>query len=72
MTDTYCATDELRFIDDLSAASKMTIREHFAISIFRALVQEGNFNTHQAVYLAQDLINTLNSVQMPKQTPNVT
>jgi len=35
-------------------------------------VQEGNFNTHQAVYLAQDLINTLNSVQMPKQTPNVT
>jgi len=55
----------LRAIDGFSMAQSLTIREHFAINIFAAMVQNGNHNTHQAVYLAQDLINVLNSVTPP-------
>jgi hypothetical protein len=55
----------LRAIDGLSMAQSLTIREQFAISIFSAMVKSGNYNTHQAVYLAQDLINSLNSISPP-------
>ena len=58
---------EMKAINAWTPTSAMTIREHFSLNIFQALVQNGNFNTYQAVYLAHDLIETLNAVPMQKK-----
>lgn len=65
MTEIQTEEIETKPIDSWTPTGAMTIREYFAINIFKSFVASGSYNTHQAVHLAHDLIEKLNSVKMP-------
>ena len=65
MTEIQTEEIETKPINSWTPTGAMTIREYFAINIFKSFVASGSYNTHPAVHLAHDLIEKLNSIKMP-------
>jgi hypothetical protein len=64
MTEIQTEEIPVTIIEHHTPMSSMTAREYMITQVFSAMVRNGNYNAHQAVYATHDLIRTMNSVYL--------
>lgn len=64
MTEIPTEDIPVTIIEHHTPMSSMTAREYMITQVFSAMVRNGNYSVHQAVYLTHELIRTMNSVYL--------